>query len=180
MVATTLRPICLSVVGLVAVAFLAGCAGAGVPPSPAPASPAPASSDLLVYFTDEGRYARAIPPYEVQVGRSASGRLTVEERALATLRAFFAGPSPDERARGLTAVRSGFTGVSELRLVDAVAHVYLEGACASTGATYSVASVIGANLKPFPEILWVKVYDERGETEEPTGPGDSIPLCLEP
>jgi hypothetical protein len=77
-------------------------------------------------------------------------------------------------------VTSGFTGVRELRLIDAVAHVDLDGTCRGGGATYTIANLLAANLLPFPEIEWLKVYDEHGETEEPTGPRDSIPLCLEP
>ncbi len=182
-------------VGLLGAMLLDACAGGT---SPAASSPPPASSpspsavpsgdpssalavsDLLVYFTDETRYATAIPPYEVMVARPAVGVAGNEDRPLATIRAFFAGPTPEEAARGLIAVTSGFTGVSELRVVDAVAHVFLEGACASTGATYTVANAIAANLLPFPEIEWVKVYDEHRETEVPTGQGDSLPLCLEP
>lgn len=165
-------------------AGLGGC-GPGLAPggstalTPATASP-PSPSDLLVYFLDEGRYAAAIPPYEVIVRRPATGVTDVESRALATVRALFAGPTPDERAAGLTVVTSGFSGVRTLRLIDGVAHVYLDGTCQGGGATYTIANLIRANLLPFPEIVAVKVYDEHGDTEQPTGPGDSIPLCLEP
>jgi hypothetical protein len=164
------------------VALVAGCAG-GVSPSvspPASSGGPSADPDLLVYFLDQTRYATAVPPYEVMVRRPASGARTVEERALATVRALFVGPTSAERAQGLTAVTSGLTGVREVRLIDAVAHVYLEGTCRGGGATYTVANLLAANLLPFPEIEWLKVYDERGETEEPTGWRDSIPICLEP
>ena len=110
----------------------------------------------------------------------ATGVTDVESRAWATIRALLAGPTAEERANGLAAVTSGFTGVRMLRLIDGVAHVYLDGTCHGGGATYTVADLIRANLLPFPEIVAVKVYDEHGETEQPTGPVDSIPLCLEP
>ncbi len=58
--------------------------------------------------------------------------------------------------------------------------MFSNGTCRGGGATYTVANLIRANLLPFAEIAWVKVYDERGETEDPAGQGDSIPLCLEP
>jgi hypothetical protein len=168
----------LAVVAALVAAVVAGCAGASrsVAPSAAPST----EPDLLVYFLDQTRYATAVPPYEVMVRRPAVGVSSIEERATATIRAVFAGPTPDERAQGLTAVTSGFTAVRELRLIDAVAHVYLEGTCTGGGATYTVANLLSANLLPFPEIEWVKVYDEHGETEDPTGPRDSIPACLEP
>ncbi len=175
------------ILAFLAAAFLVGLGGCGpelVPGGPTALTPATASppnpSDLLVYFLDEGRYAAAIPPYEVIVRRPATGVTDVESRALATVRALFAGPTPAERAAGLTDVTSGFSGVRALRLIDGVAHVYLDGACQSGGATYTIANLIRANLLPFPEVVAVKVYDERDETEQPTGSGDSIPLCLEP
>jgi len=167
--------------GLTAV-VAAGCVG-GVSPSSPPSAPIAGPSgepDLLVYFLDQTRYATAVPPYEVMVRRPASGASSADERALATVRAMLAGPTSEERGQGLSEVTSGFTDVRDVRLIDAVAHVYLEGTCRGGGATYTVSNLISANLLPFPEIEWVKVYDERGETEEPTGPRDSIPLCLEP
>ena len=35
-------------------------------------------------------------------------------------------------------------------------------------------------LKQFPSVHWVKVYDQNGHTERPSGHSDSIPLSLEP
>jgi len=165
-------------------AVLGGCGPGLAPGGPTAltaATPSPPSpSDLLVYFLDGGRYAAAIPPYEVIVRRPATGVTDVESRALATIRALFTGPTAEERAAGLAVVTSGFTAVRALRLIDGVAHVYLEGTCHGGGATYTIANLIRANLRPFPEIVAVKVYDEHGQTEQPTGSGDSIPLCLEP
>jgi hypothetical protein len=175
-----LHPLAASIavrVALVAV-VIAGCAG-GTSPSVAPPTARPsAEPDLLVYFLDQTRYATAVPPYEVMVRRPAPGASSVEERALATVRAVFAGPTSDELAQGLTVVTSGFTGVRELRLVDAVANVDLEGTCAGGGATYTIANLLAANLLPFPEIEWVKVRRARGRGADRAT--DSIPLCLEP
>ncbi|MFA5873223.1 MAG: hypothetical protein WC832_04595, partial [Anaerolineales bacterium] len=58
--------------------------------------------------------------------------------------------------------------------------VYLTGTCASQGATYTIANLIYANLKQFPEIQWIKIYDQNNETETPDGQSGSIPFCLEP
>lgn len=144
---------------------------------PKATGPEASPPDLLVYFTDRNRYAAAVEPFEVMVTRPAIG---VTDRPLATLQAFFTGPTATERTRGLDAVTSGFTGVREVRIEDGVARVYLSGACSSGGATYTVANVIGVNLKAFSDILWVKIYDENGQTEQPGGRSDSIPFCLEP
>ncbi|HEY5269313.1 MAG TPA: hypothetical protein VII97_03195 [Anaerolineales bacterium] len=75
---------------------------------------------------------------------------------------------------------SGTTGYSSLAIADSMARVYLTGTCASGGATYTIANLIAKNLKQFPTILWVKIYDQGGTTEVPTGQSDSIPVCLEP
>jgi hypothetical protein len=61
-----------------------------------------------------------------------------------------------------------------------VAHVYLTGQCNSGGSTYTIGNLIFANLSQFPEIQWIKIYDENGETEVPEGQSSSIPFCLEP
>ncbi len=139
-------------------------------------SPASGGGTFTVYFTDRARFAAGVEPYEVGVERSSSGG--VDPRAV--LDAFFAGPTDAERAAGLMAVTSGFTGVRSLRVENGVADVFLAGTCASSGPTYTIAGPIRANLLPFAEIAWIKIHDETGETERPTGQVDSIPLCLEP
>jgi hypothetical protein len=35
-------------------------------------------------------------------------------------------------------------------------------------------------LKQFPSVHWVKIYDQNGQTERPSGHSDSIPFSLEP
>src|SRR3972149_3444371 len=79
------------------------------------------------------------------------------------------------RALGLERIDSGFTGYSNLSVEEGIAHLYLVGPCASNGATYTIAQPILANLLPFPEIDYVKIYDEAGTTENPEGPDSSIP-----
>jgi hypothetical protein len=67
-----------------------------------------------------------------------------------------------------------------LEVRDGVARVYLDGECRSNGAAYTVASPLIANLAQFPEIETIKIYDAAGATEQPEGPENSIPFCLEP
>jgi hypothetical protein len=98
----------------------------------------------------------------------------------AILNAFFVGPTPEEQAQGLFLVTSGFSGYSQLTIEGGMARIYLTGTCASSGAAYSVAGPLVTNLRQFPEVQWVKIYDADGNTENPDGEGNSIPFCLEP
>ena len=132
---------------------------------------------VTVFFTDVGRYSDGTPPFEAPVTRLVEANQYLPE---AVLREFFRGPSAEEKAAGLELVASGFTGFQSLTIVDGIARVYLTGSCHSNGATYTVAAPIMANLLQFPEIIYVKIYDAEGNTEQPEGPVNSIPFCLEP
>lgn len=140
------------------------------------ASPVP-MIPVTVFFTDVERYSVGTPPFEAPVTR-----LVAENQPLpgAVLREFFRGPTSDEKAAGLELVSSGFTGFQSLTINDGIARVYMIGSCSSGGATYTVAAPVMANLLQFPEISYVKIYDAEGNTEEPVGPVNSIPFCLEP
>lgn len=146
-------------------------------PTPTPIATEPAPTEIFVYFTDSDRYAKGTPPFEVAVKRYVTPTANLPE---AVLTEFFKGPTEEERAQGLELITSGFTGFSALVIEDGVAHVYLAGPCDSQGATYTIAQPLLANLLQFDEIEFVKIYDSNGETEEPTGPSNSIPFCLEP
>jgi len=137
----------------------------------------PSTTTLTVYFTNVERYSIGTEPYEDAVTRTVP---TPASRPEAVLQQLFLGPTAEEQAQGLAVFLSGATGFSDLAIQDGVARVYLTGVCNSGGATYTIASLIFVNLKQFPEIQWVKIYDQNGETETPSGPGDSIPFCLEP
>lgn len=133
--------------------------------------------EVSVYFTDVDRYAVGTPPFEEAVARQVPASSNLAEAVLAE---FFRGPTEEERADGLEAITSGFTGLASLRIEDGIAHVYLAGECSSGGATYTVAQPIMANLLQFEEIRFVKIYDAEGTTEQPEGETNSIPFCLEP
>ncbi|WP_051247453.1 AMIN-like domain-containing (lipo)protein [Nocardioides halotolerans] len=100
--------------------------------------------------------------------------------AAGALRSLFAGPLRSERADGLRLVRSGAWGFDRLSVVDGVARLRLTRGCRSGGSTTTIASEIMPTLRQFPTVDWVKIYGPGGRTEDPTGPSDSIPLCLEP
>jgi len=137
----------------------------------------PANVSLTVYFTDTARYQVGTEPYETAVMRSVPAPAARPEAVLTQL---FLGPTEAEKAQGLAVVLSGTTGFKKLTIEAGIARVYLTGTCASQGATYTIANLIFANLEQFPEIQWIKIYDQNNETETPDGPSGSIPFCLEP
>ena len=151
----------------------------GIPGSPAPTKPVPppATVTLTIYFTDVARYQVGTEPYEAAVTRTVLAPASLPEAVLTQL---FLGPTEAEKAQGLAVILSGTIGFSNLTIENGIARVYLTGTCASQGATYTIANLINANLKQFPEILWIKIYDQNNETETPDGQSGSIPFCLEP
>jgi hypothetical protein len=100
--------------------------------------------------------------------------------AVGVMDRLFAGPLLREHARGLRLLRSHAKGFADLAVEDGTARVRLTGGCDSDGSTVSIAGEIIPTLKQFPTVDRVKIYDPAGTTEDPTGPGDSIPECLEP
>jgi hypothetical protein len=148
------------------------------PGSPAPtATVPPAMVTLTVYFTDLARFQVGTEPYEAAVTRTIPAPASLPEAVLTQL---FLGPTQAEKAQGLEVFLSGTTGFSKLAIENGIARVHLTGTCASKGATYTIANLISANLMQFPEIQWIKIYDQNNETETPDGQSGSIPLCLEP
>ncbi len=152
-------------------------------PSPTPfptrtptATPIPMMT-ITVYFTDHNAYLSGTPPFEVGVTRTVTQTPAI---ARAVLLQFFAGPTPAETAAGLTLVLSGATGFSNVTIHDTIARVYLTGNCNSQGATYTIANPLYANLIQFGTVSYVKIYDQNGQTQQPTGYTNSIPACLEP
>lgn len=140
-------------------------------------TPTPELVEITVYFTDSDRFARTTPPYELPVSRSVDASADLPEAVMA---AYFEGPTEEERERGLQLIASGFTGFSSLTIEDGIARIYLTGHCQSPGGAYTVAQPVQRNLLQFPEVQYVKIYDEHGNTALPEGRGNSIPFCLEP
>ena len=130
-----------------------------------------------VYFVSRSRYNANTPPFEV-----AGVRWAKTDNVIPTvLNEYFKGPGATERTSfGWIALFNGFTGYSKYELIDGVAHVYLKGTCDRAGVTYTIADLLIYNLKKFPQVKFVKIYDENGSTQLPTGLVDSIPACLQP
>lgn len=99
----------------------------------------------------------------------------------AILDEYFKGPGYTEKyTYGWVAPYDGATGYSKLDIADGIARVYLTGHCNSQGSTFTLAPLIIDTLKQFSYIQYVKIYDQNGSTEQPDGPTNSIPACLEP
>jgi hypothetical protein len=132
---------------------------------------------INVYFTDNDRLIAGELPYEVAVTRFVPSSKNVVR---AVLDEFFKGPGDVERNQGLAPILNGFTGYRNIVFANGGVHVYLAGNCQSNGTLYTIARPLMANLKQFPEIQFVKIYDQFGHTRQPAVRVDSIPACLDP
>lgn len=139
--------------------------------------PVPDTVTVTIYFQDVEMFAVGTEPYEKAVQRTIPA---TDDLPRAVVEQLFLGPSAAEQAEGLALVLSGSTGFSDFLVEDGVAHITLTGQCNSSGSTYTISNLIFANLAQFPEIQWIKIYDQNGETETPNGQSSSIPFCLEP
>ena len=128
------------------------------------------------YFVDSHRFATGQAPYTHAVYRPVIWPAT----AFGAMQRLFAGPTQGELGMGLRFVSSGATGFKNLTISDGVARVQLTGHISSGGSTFTIANEITATLKQFPSVHWVKIYDQFGHTERPSGHSDSMPFSLEP
>jgi hypothetical protein len=128
------------------------------------------------YFMNTHRFASGHEPYVQAVSRPVIPPTT----AFGAMQRLFAGPTPAELANGLRFVSSGATGFKNLSIRDGVARIQLTGKVSSGGSTFTIANEIMPTLKQFPSVHWVKIYDQHGHTERPSGHSDSIPFSLEP
>lgn len=129
-----------------------------------------------VWFLDRNRFLANTPPFltpRLRPVRPSTPATGLMDR-------LFAGPLMAEKVGGLRFLRSGARGVSHLSITDGVARVRLTGGCSSHGSTLTIADEITPTLRQLAPVHWVKIYDQAGHTERPTGHSDSIPTCLEP
>ncbi len=139
--------------------------------------PTPLYVKIKVFFADRFKLANNTPPFDVAGVRweTSSSNLPLD-----ALTEYFKGPGDTERLYGYIAIYNGFTGVSRMDVTNAVAHVFLNGACQASGSNFTIANLITDNLKQFPQIQFVKIYDSLGQTQTPDGQSDSQPSCLLP
>ena len=129
-----------------------------------------------VWFVDRDAVEDGSGPSVVPVFR----RVPASAPAAGVLQALFAGPTRAETATGLRLVRSRAWGFTHLAITGGIARLQLTRGCGSGGSTITVANEIVPTLKQFPSVDWVKISAPGGGTEQPNGPVDSIPACLEP
>jgi spore germination protein GerM len=131
-----------------------------------PAAPAPEAklATVNVWFLDGEAMKTGKEPLFVPVERKVK-----EATPQAAMEALFAGPNDQEKARNLRFVASGATGFENLKVENGIARVQLKGTCNAGGSTASIAQEIAPTLKQFPGVNAVKIYDEKGKTEEPEG-----------
>lgn len=129
-----------------------------------------------VWFVDRDRVAAGTTPYAVPVERTVPAGAP----AAGVLHSLFAGPTRSEAAAGLRLVRSGAWGFTDLAIGGGTARVRLTRGCRSGGSTVTVADEVFPTLRQFPTVDHVKIYSPGSQTEQPSGPSDSIPTCLEP
>jgi hypothetical protein len=138
----------------------------------------PPYTKLSVYFVNTVALNAGTPPYEVAGYRWEK---STDNFVADVLNEYFKGPGYTEKyVYRWTAIYSGFTGYTRVEVADGIARVYLRGACAPANYNYTIAQPLMVNLKQFPYIQFVKLYDENGTTEHPDGASDSIPTCLDP
>jgi len=130
-----------------------------------------------VYFVNKIRFDANAEPFVFTGDRWVRTDAVLKN----TLNEYFKGPGAVEKTNfGWIALYNGFTGYSRFELIDGVAHVYLKGTCAPDGRDFNIANLLILNLKQFPEVRFVKIYDQNGATQNPLGAADSIPACLAP
>ncbi len=140
-------------------------------------SPTPLYVKINIFWVSQYRYDNNLPPFEragVRYVRSSSVYTSLLDE-------YFKGPGFSERySYGWIGLYNGFTGYSKFEFNNGIANIYLQGTCDRGNATYTIANLLIYNFKQFPEVKFVKIYDENGTTQDPTGLSDSIPACLQP
>ncbi len=133
---------------------------------------------VKVYFVNQYRFDNNLQPFEVNGVRWVK---TSPFMGASVLTEYFKGPGYTEYyTYGWRSIYNGFTGYSKVELIGDTARIYLTGACAPDRTDFTIANLLILNLKQFPIVQFVKIFDENGATEFPDGAVDSIPLCLQP
>ncbi|OHA58762.1 MAG: hypothetical protein A2571_00015 [Candidatus Vogelbacteria bacterium RIFOXYD1_FULL_44_32] len=133
---------------------------------------------ITVFFLNTANFNIGREPYEKAVVR----KVTASDPMKAVLEELVKGPTVAEKEDGLEVIKSEAT---DLRLdfdpETSTANVYLIGGCNSRGSTYSISNLIDKNLRQFPEVKYVRIYDPVGKTLGTEGAtSDSLPTCLQP
>lgn len=110
----------------------------------------------------------------------ASREISKDDKYWEILELLREGPNEEEQQAGAINLFDSSVVLEDLKLDEGVAHVYYTGnLCNVLGSAFNVGELVNKTLKQFTEIKYVKIYLD-GETQEPSGLSDSIPVCLEP
>ena len=137
--------------------------------------PTIARQDVEVWFVDQAKLTAGEDPW-VKLVRKVGAR----QPAKNALWVLFKGPTPAEQQAGLHLFRNGAEGFDGFTLEGDTVTVRLRGGCRAEGGTITIYDHIQRTLEAFPDIEHVKVLDPAGRTQDPEGPTDSRPACLEP
>lgn len=134
---------------------------------------------VSVYFTDTDKYAVGTEPYEVKVERKVSIQ---KDSKQAVIEELYKGPTLVEKQQHLSLVNSKTSGATlAFDGKTGVAKVYLQGTCDNNGASYTIYNLLWVNLRQFPDVKFLRVYDPQGNTLETKNPNSSSsPSCLQP
>ncbi len=133
-------------------------------------------TQVKLFFTHARNLEKRIPALNVERTRYVTSGQDLHK---VVLDQYFIGPGATERySYGDIGIYDGFTGYSKLEFADGVLRIQLKGTCKQQYPSFSIADLLTLNMKQFPEVRYVRIYDEKGLTQQAEGKIDSIPECL--
>ena len=150
-----------------------GAGGATAPPNNAPPA---GGANVMVFYVDTARLEAGDGQFLAGMPREVATDKVIRN----ALDALYAGPTEDEKGRGIEFMNSGSSGWENFQLEGTVLTVQLKGGCDSGGASVTVAEQLFRTVTQFREVETVKLLGPDGKTQEPDGVKNSRPACLEP
>jgi hypothetical protein len=130
----------------------------------------------MVFYVDTARLEAGDGQFLAGVPREVATDKVIRN----ALDALFAGPSEDEKGRGIEFMNSGASGWDNFELEGTVLTIQLTGGCDAGGASVTVADQLFRTVTQFREVETVKLLGPDGKTQQPDGAENSRPACLEP
>ena len=131
---------------------------------------------VKLFFTHAHNLEKRLPALIVERSRYVSSGQDLHK---VVLDQYFTGPGATERySYGDIGIYDGFTGYSKIEFSEGVLRIQLIGSCKQQYDGITIADLLNLNMKQFPEVLYVRIYDEKGQTLQAEGKIDSVPACL--
>lgn len=167
-------------------ALMLGCGAPAPAPSP---KPAPAPKTAKAAKSKAAKTKTKAPMEKVGVKlffvNDAKGELVAVEREVGSKTIYrnalfflFKGPNEAETNKGLSVVKSGSAGFSDLKVDGDTISLKLRDGCEKGDGKFTIWDSVHATLTAFDDIKHVKLLDPEGNTTNADGPGDSKPACL--